>query len=406
MADNLEKFQWTGISQQGKRLKGILQASDIKTAEQELRNKEIIVITIVKKTQTSFSISILKEKPKSKDIVLFTRFLSTMLSSGMPIIQALDLIGRDQEKESMKSIIVAIKNNIASGTNLADALSQYPSSFSPLYCNLVRAGEKSGTLDKVLKQLGKYLESTQALKRKIKNALIYPISIVVIALSVSLILLLFVIPEFQKLFTSSGVPLPLVTRSVISFSHFLRETWWIILLGIILLIWGYKTILRKNEKFAYLIDSLKLKLFIIGPILQKSIIARFTSTLAITLSAGLPIVDSMKAMINIMGNRVYAQGVKKISEELTSGHQLSHAMAETKIFPSMAMQMVSVGEVSGELPKMLNNVADYYQEEVDDIANNLSTLLEPIIIVVLGIIIGTFVVAMYLPIFKLGSTIK
>jgi type IV pilus assembly protein PilC len=404
MTDNLQKYQWTGISQQGKRLKGAIESTDIKLAEQELRKKDIVVITITQTSQHSFLL--FRKKTKAKDIIIFTRFLSTMLASGLPIIQALELISHDQENEAMKSIVLSLKSSISSGTTLADALSKYPDSFNYLYCNLIRTGEKSGTLDKVLKQLSKYLERIEFLKRKIRNALIYPIAVMVIAFGVSLILLLFVIPEFQKIFTNAGIQLPLVTRYVISLSDFLRHYWWLLIAVIMLLIWGYKSTIKKNEQFAYFIDKLKLRIFIIGPIIQKSIIARFTSTLAITLNSGLPIVDSMKSMINIMGNRVFANGIKKISEELTSGHQLSSAMAETKIFPVMTMQMIAVGEAAGELPTMLNSVADYYQEEIDDIANNLSTLLEPVIIVVLGIIIGTFVVAMYLPIFKLGSTIK
>jgi len=403
MPDNIQTYQWTGINKQGKRLKGKIQSTDTKAVEQELRSREIEVISVKPQVQSTFAQY--KNKVKLKDIVLFTRYLGTMLTAGMPILQALEVLARDQENQGMRSIIVSLQSNISTGTTFADSLSQYPNSFNQLYCNIVSAGEKSGTLDKVLTRLAKYLEKIETLKRKIKTALIYPVTILGIASVVSLVLLLFVIPKFQVLFNNAHVKLPYFTQLVINFSYILREYWWLILIIIIGMIWSFRYLKKNNQAFAAWLDDKSLKIYIIGPILQKGIIARFTSTLAITLDAGLPIVESMHSMINIMGNRRYSRAIEQICEDLSSGYQLSVAMTNTKMFPTMVVQMIAVGEASGELPAMLNNVANAYQEEVDSIANNLSTLLEPLVIAVLGLIIGGFVIAMYLPIFKLGSTI-
>jgi len=403
MADNVQTFQWTGINKQGERLKGNIQAIDIKAAQIELKGREIEIINIKPKVRSTFTLT--KRKIKNKDIILFTRYLATMLIAGLPILQALDVIATDQENEALKSVIISLRTNIASGKTFSESLTAYPNYFNELYCNLVRAGEKSGTLDKVLLRLSKYMQRIQSLKSKIKTALIYPITIIVIATVVSLILLLFVIPQFQHLFESAHVQLPYFTRLIISVSNGLRSYWWLLLLAAIGFVMAFRYLLKTNEGFKKEVDRMLLKIPIVGPIIQKAIIARFSSTLAITLDAGLPIVESMEAMVNIMGNSLYSKAVQQICGDLTSGHQLSIAMSNTKLFPPMVVQMISVGEASGELPTMLNNVADAYQEDVDMIANSLSTLIEPLIIAVLGLIIGGFVIAMYLPIFKLGSTL-
>ncbi|MBV9576119.1 MAG: type II secretion system F family protein [Gammaproteobacteria bacterium] len=401
MADNL--FKWSGINRQGERTAGIMRAMDAATAEAELKKMDIEIISIKATREISFSLK--RKKIKLKEIVLFTRYLATMLSAGLPILQALDIISHDQENEVLKSIVVSLRTNIATGMTFADALSLYPDYFDELYCNLIRAGEKSATLDKVLNQLGKYLERIDSIKRKVKHALIYPIAIVTVAVFVCLILLIFVIPQFQTMFQNAGAQLPRFTRIILSLSDFLRSYWWLVLVMFIFAVYFFKTLKQRNAYFADKVDASLLKAYIIGPIVEKAIIARFTRTLAITLDAGLPIVEAMKSMSNIMGNRIYTKAVVEICQQLTSGNQLSTTMEATKLFPTMAIQMISVGEVSGTLPAMLNTIANYYEEEVNNIADNLSTLLEPLIIVILGIIIGCFVVAMYLPIFKLGSTV-
>lgn len=398
---NFQSYEWKGINKQGKRLSGVIRATGIKTVESELQSREIDVISIVIKKQ--FTLTSLRKKISTKNIWFFTRYLSTMLSAGMPILKALEIISQDPDNKAMQSIVVLIRNDISSGKTLSEAIAKYPAYFNPLYCNLIKAGEKSGTLDKILKSLASYIEKTEMLRKKVKKALVYPCAIVAVALIVGLILLIFVLPQFETMFQSYGVQLPLFTRMFIDVSNFTRSYWWLLLLIIIGLVWGVKTLLRNNERFAQLKDIGMLKLYILGPLMQKTIIARFTSTLAITYDAGLPIIDAMQSMINIVGNRVYSRGVKEICDEIIAGNPLSSAMNHTHLFPNMVIQMVSVGEASGVLPEMLSNIARYYEEEVNSIVDNLSTLLEPMIIVMLGVIIGSFVIAMYLPIFKLGK---
>lgn len=401
---NLQKFQWTGMNKQGSRVHGVVEALDMKTAESEIKSSGIEVISIKPKSASSISL-FGPGKIKVKEIILFTRYLTTMINAGMPILSALDVIAKDQSGAAMKSVVTSLRTSISSGMTFSDALSQFPQSFSDLYVSLARAGEKSATLDKVLGHLVKYMDKIERLKSKVKTALIYPITIVVIAFVVSLVLLIFVVPQFQKMFESSHVKLPVFTRAVISCSQFIRDYWWIILAAIGLLIYGYKILNKKSEYFADKVDAFILRLFIIGPVLKKSIIARFTRTLAITLDAGLPIVDSMRSMVNIMGNRAYSKGINKVCDDLVNGNQLGASLESTKLFPGMVVQMVAVGEASGALGEMLTNIANYYEEEVDYIADNLSTILEPLIIVILGVIMGCFIIAMYLPIFKLGTTI-
>jgi type IV pilus assembly protein PilC len=403
MPDTIQAFEWTGLNKSGKRVKGIIRSIDAKTAELGLKNMDIEVITLaLKKRQMSFSF---RKKVRSKNIVLFTRYLATMLAAGMPILKALDVIGHDNENETMSSVVMSVRTSISSGMTFADALSQFPEYFSELYTNLVRAGDKSATLDIVLSRLAKYLEKIELIKSKIKTALIYPCAIVSVAIVVCLILLIFVIPQFQTMFANANVALPLFTRMIIAMSDIVRHYWFIILFLLGLFIWTFRKLRRTNEKFADGVDKYILRIFILGPIIKKAIISRFTRTLAITLDAGMPIVESMRAMIKIMGNRMYSKGIENICDDIASGHPLSSSMETTKLFPNMVIQMVSVGEASGELGSMLNNIANYYEEEVNAVADNLTTLLEPAIIVILGIIIGCFVIAMYLPIFKLGSTV-
>lgn len=408
MAESKQAFQWTGINNQGKRIDGVVQAMDTKDAQGELAKMGIEVITLQAKRGLSFNFSKAKgfgrkKKIKPKDILLFTRYISTMLTAGLPIVQALDIISKDQDNPSVQEMIINIKNNIAGGKTLAESFKMYPQHFNDLYCNLISSGEKSGTLEKILKRLGNYMERTETLKRKVKKALVYPAAIMTVALVVSLILLVFVVPQFQKMFATFGAQLPFFTRMIVNLSNFLRSYWWLIVGGTAFTVWALKKYINQSEPAKYMIDRYALKVYIIGAVMQKSTIARFARTLATTLEAGMPIVDSMKSMALVMGNRIYSKAVLDVCNEVVNGKQLSVAMASTKLFPNMAIQMIAVGEASGSLSEMLNKVADYYEEEVNAIVDNLSSLLEPVIMVVLGVIVGTFVVAMYLPIFKIGS---
>lgn len=406
MADGKQSFQYSGMNQQGKRISGVVSAMDMQDAQVELGKIGVEVISLQPKKQGLFggkSFGQKKKKIKPKDILLFTRYISTMLNAGMPIVQALDIISRDQDNPAMKDMIVSIKNNIAGGKTLAESFHQYPHLFNDMYCNLISSGEKSGTLEKILQRLGNYLERTETLKKKVKKALVYPIAIMTVAFGVSLILLLFVVPQFQKMFSSFGAELPVFTRMIVNLSNFMRSHGFILLGACIGLVWALKRYIRSSEKAQIFIDRYILKIYIVGKVIQKSIIARFARTLATTLEAGMPIVDSMRSMALIMGNKIYTKAILDVANDVVNGKQLSVAMESTRMFPNMAIQMIAVGEASGSLSDMLNKVADYYEEEVNAIVDNLSSLLEPVIMVVLGVIVGGFVIAMYLPIFKIGS---
>jgi len=326
-----------------------------------------------------------------------------MLAAGLPILQTLDIIASDQENPAMKSLVLTVKSKVESGKTLAESFGQYPKQFGDLYCSLVKAGEISGTLDKTLNRLAIYLERSENLKRKIKKALVYPITIVAVAVIISLVLLIFVVPQFQALFKTFGAPLPWFTMMVVNFSHVLRSYGWLILIALVAGVAVAKHIFQTSEKANLMYDRAILKVYIIGPVLRNGIIARFARTLATTVESGMPIIESMKAMAPVMGNRIYAKAIFQICNDIASGNQLSYAMRSTGIFPNMSVQMIAVGEASGALATMLNKVADYYEEEVNTTVDNLSSLLEPVIMLVLGVVVGGFVIAMYLPIFKMGS---
>jgi type IV pilus assembly protein PilC len=405
MADNQQVYRWKGINGEGKRTSGTLRAPDINSARSELKRSGTEVITISESKSFSLGASVAK-RIKQKDILLFTRLLSTMLTAGLPIVQAIDVIARDQENMAMRSMLNQIKTNLAGGKTLTEAFRKYPKHFNNLYCSLISTGEKSGTLDKILNRFATYMEKSATLKSKIKKALVYPAAIIGISIVVSGILLIFVVPQFQTIYSSFGAELPYFTRMVVHVSDIMRHYWWMVLIAFGGLIFGYKQALVKSGGFAEKIDGLKLRIPVFGELFKKGIIARFTRTLAISLDSGMPIVDAMKSMGDIMDNKVYRKAVIQICNEVINGNQLSVAISNTKLFPNLAVQMIAIGEASGSLGEMLNKVADYYEEDVGHMVDNLSNLLEPLIMVVLGVIIGGFVIAMYLPIFKIGSIVK
>lgn len=402
MTDETHAFKWSGIDSGGQRKKGVIQAAGIREAQLDLKKMGIEVIQLDPQKSKQLTMRSPK-KIKPKDIQLFTRYLSTMLAAGLPIIQALDIVGGDQDNPSLKNLIFSIKSTIASGQSMAETFAQHPEHFSPLYSSLIKAGESSGTLDKILNRLALYLEKSEMIKRKVKKALTYPIAILLVALIVSLILLVVVVPQFQKMFASFGAQLPAFTMMVVHLSNFIRGYWWAMIGGLIAFVIWFRHQLKTSERFRFGLDRLSLRILIIGNVLRKGIIARFTRTLSTTLEAGMPIVDAIKSMAPIMGNSLYSKGIENIADDLISGNALSTAMRNTELFPNMVIQMISVGEASGKLPDMLSKIADYYEDEVNSVVDNLSSLLEPLIMIVLGVVIGTFVIAMYLPIFKIGS---
>lgn len=406
MADNLQNYHWIGINHHGKKVSGNLHAVDSKAAQLELKKLGVEVITLQSKQGINlqkFAFLSRKGKVKSRDIIMFTRYLSTMLAAGLPIIQSLDIVAQEQENETMKSMLIKIKNNISEGKTLAESFGMYPKYFGDLYCNLIKTGEKSGTLDKTLIRLCVYLERSESLRRKLKKALVYPIAIMTVAMVVSLILLIFVVPKFQAMFASFGAQLPFFTLMIVKLSNFVRGYWWLMLALMIMSYYVFKYYYRASNRLRERIDKWSLNMYIIGPVLRKGIIARFARTLATTLEAGVPIVESIKSVAPMMGSQLYSKAVLHIGDDLVNGHPLSTSMSSTKLFSNMAIQMIAVGEASGKLAEMLGKVADYYEEEVNTVVDNLSSLLEPFIMLILGCIVGGFVIAMYLPIFKIGS---
>jgi type IV pilus assembly protein PilC len=396
-------FLWTGTDKRGVKVKGQSSGSSPSLVKAELRKQGIKPIR-VKKKSTLFD-SGGKTKIIPKEIAIFFRQLATMMGAGVPLVQAFDIIGRGHDNKGMRDLILNIKFEVESGTTLAGALEKHPFHFDALVVNLVNAGEQAGVLESLLDKIATYKEKTEALKAKIKKAMFYPVAVMIVAVIVTSILLIFVVPQFEQLFTSFGADLPAFTRVVVNMSEFLQEFWWIIFGIIIGVVVGLGQAKRRSRAFNRGIDRLILKLPIVGPIMVKAAIARYARTLATMFSAGVPLVEALQSVAGATGNIVYSDAVLQIRDSVATGQQLQFAMSQTGLFPNMVEQMVAIGEESGALDNMLNKAADFYEQEVDDAVDALSSLLEPIIMSILGVLIGGLVVAMYLPIFKMGAVI-
>lgn len=401
----LDTFIWEGKNAQGLSAQGEIAAANLAMARIELRNKGISYSKITKKSKPLFSFGKSKKKIKPLDIALFTRQLSTMLSAGLPMVKAFEIIGLHHEKPSMEELILKMKDYISTGHTLAESLVLYPKYFDNLFCSLIDAGERSGTLETMLERIASYLEKMQALKKKIKKALMYPLIVLSAAFGAGGILLIFIVPRFQSMFSSFGADLPAFTQMVVNLSNFMQKYWWIIVGIIAGTIFSIRHFRKTSPTFVYKMDKLVLRLPIFGLILKKVIFARVTRTLATTLTAGMSIIDAFDSINKIIDNRVYGEALAKVRNDIASGQQISAALEATHLFPNLVVKMISVGEESGTLELMLNKVAGYYEEDVDSLVDNLSSLMEPLIMIVLGVIIGGFVVAMYLPIFQLGSVV-
>lgn len=396
-------FIWQGKDKTGKRAKGQISANNINTAKALLRRQGITPIKIKKKPKDLFA----PKKPpiKPPDIAVFSRMLATMMSSGVPLMQSMQIIGEGHENASMQDMVLAIKADVESGTSLAESLGKYPLHFDDLFVNLVNAGEQSGTLEQLLHEIAIYKEKTEALKAKIKKALVYPISILVVAFIVTAILMIFVIPQFESLFSGFGAELPALTQMVIHLSQFFQEYWWLIFGSIIGTALGIMEAKRRSRKVQHFFDRLLLKVPVIGIVMEKGAIARFARTFATMFKAGVPLVESMVSVAGATGNIVFSEGTLEMRDEVSTGTQLNVAMQNSELFPNMVIQMVAIGEESGALDTMLGKVADFYEQEVDDAVDNMTALMEPMIMAFLGGLIGTLVIAMYLPIFKLGAVV-
>ena len=344
-------------------------------------------------------------KIKPKDIAIFTRQLATMMKAGVPLLQAFDIVGRGNANPGVTKLLNDIRTDVETGTSLSSAFRKFPMHFDNLYCNLVEAGEAAGILESLLDRLATYMEKTEAIKSKIKSALMYPISVLVVAFVVVSVIMIFVIPAFKEVFTSFGADLPAPTLFVIGMSEFFVAYWWLIFGGIGGGLYFFLQAWKRNEKVQMFMDRLMLKLPLFGDLVYKSVIARWTRTLATMFAAGVPLVEALDSVGGASGNSVYEAATLKIQQEVSTGTSLTAAMTNTNVFPSMVLQMCSIGEESGSIDHMLGKAADFYEAEVDDMVAGLSSLMEPIIIVILGTIIGGIVVSMYLPIFKLGSVV-
>ena len=398
---NKAVFTWEGIDRKGIHIKGENEAISEALLKAGLRKQGINPTRVRKKPKPLFG-----QKIKPKDIAIFSRQLATMIAAGVPLVQALDIIGQSQEKPALQTIIFAIKAEIESGNHLANALAKFPVYFDELFVNLVRAGEQSGSLDILLDKIATYKEKTEAIKAKIKKALMYPIVVLTVAFIVTTILLIFVIPEFQKLFSSAGASLPAFTLAVIHISEFFRTWWYVVFGGIAAAIWLMRRTYRTSSKFHRLMDAFSLRIPIFGNILSKSAIARFARTLATMFAAGVPLVEALESVAGATGNVLYAEAVRKMRDDTSAGSPLRQSMRQfPELFPNMVLQMVAIGEEAGSLDHMLSKVADFFEEEVDVIVDGLSTLMEPLIMVILGVLVGGLVVAMYLPIFNLGNAV-
>lgn len=405
MAESAAKqatFLWEGKDKKGNKVKGESSGTHLNIIKAELRRQGISPTKVRKKSSLGGP---RKQKILAKDIAIFSRQLATMMSAGVPLVQSFEIIGRGHENPSMQELIMNIKAEVEGGNTLAASFAKHPFYFDDLVCSLVEAGEHAGILESLLDKIATYKEKTEALKSKIKKALFYPAAVVVVAFIVTAILLIFVVPQFQELFQGFGADLPAFTMMVIHISEFMQTWWWAVFGGIGLGIYAFGEAKKRSRPFRQRLDRISLKMPIVGEILRKATIARYARTLATMFAAGVPLVEAMDSVAGATGNIVYEDAVYQMRDQVATGQQLQLAMGQTALFPNMVVQMVAIGEESGALDSMLGKVADFYEQEVDDAVDGLSSLLEPLIMGVLGVLVGGLIIAMYLPIFKLGAVV-
>ncbi|WP_417446891.1 type II secretion system F family protein [Kangiella sp.] len=396
----LKNFQWTGVNKQGNKLKGKISAESQDVVKQQLLKQGITPKAI---NAELFAFSGAKKSIKPVDIAVFLRQLAIMMKAGVPLVQSFDIIGKGHENPSVQDLVLDIKADVESGNPFAESLRKRPKYFDNLVCDLIHAGEQSGTLELMLDRIATYKEKSEALKSKIKSALMYPAAVVVVSIAVTAILLVYVVPMFASLFQGAGSDLPAFTQVVVDMSNNVQAYWFVYLLIIIGIVVGYSQLNKRSKAFRDGKDKLLLKFPVFGPLIQKAAVARYARTLATTFAAGVPLVDALDSAAGASGNAVYRDAILKIKEDVTTGLQINMAMASTQVFPNMVTQMVAIGEESGAVDTMLAKVADIYEQEVDDAVDGISSLIEPFIIVFLGTVVGGLVVAMYLPIFQMGN---
>jgi len=400
--DQLMTFYWTGKDKRGKVMKGEILGKSENLVKAELRKQGLTPTAVTQKKSGAFS---RRAKIKPQEIAIFARQLATMMQSGVPMVQSFDIIASGQKNAAMTDMLVGVKNEIEGGSSLYEALSKYPVQFDELFRNLVRAGEQAGVLDTVLDTVATYKENIEAIKGKIKKAMFYPAAVIAIALIVSAVLLIFVIPEFENVFKGFGAELPAFTQMYVDASRFMVAYWWLVLGVMIGIVAALIAVYKRSPAFAHFVDRSLLKLPVMGQILHNSAIARFARTLALTFKSGVPLVEALETVGGATGSVIYNEATKRIKDDVAVGYQLNVAMRQVNLFPPMVIQMTAIGEEAGSLDSMLTKVAEFYEREVNNAVDALSSLIEPFIMVIIGTMVGSMVIAMYLPIFKLAATV-
>jgi type IV pilus assembly protein PilC len=395
------QFHWEGKDKRGNKVRGKSLAVNEAALRADLRRQGVAATRV--KTQNAVFRS--GGKVNALDISVFSRQLATMMSAGIPMVQAFEIIGNGHDKPAMQKLVLDIKANIEGGSTLHESLAKHPLYFDDLFVNLVEAGEQAGALESLLDKIATYKEKTEALKKKIKKALFYPAAVLAVALIVSTILLIFVIPQFESLFKGFGADLPAFTQMVVNLSRFMQHLGWVVILGFAAAIYAFLYFKKRSRNMRRALDRILLKFPIIGPILVKAAIARFSRTLSTMFAAGVPLVEAMQSVAGATGNIVYEEATLRIKDEVATGQRLQRAMENTGLFPNMVIQMIAVGEESGSLDTMSSKVAEFYEAEVDNAVDSMSALMEPLIMAILGVLVGGMVIAMYLPIFKLGAVV-
>ncbi len=404
MAAASQIFAWEGTDKSGRKSKGEISSVNINIAKAELRKQGITPKT-VKKKSSGLAFLTAGKKITPQDIALFTRQLATMMKAGVPLVQSFEIVAGGVDNQTMRTLIMRIRDDISAGNTFASAIQAHPDYFDDLFCNLIDAGEQSGALETMLDRLATYKEKSEALKAKIKSAMNYPIAVLVVAGVVSGILLIKVVPQFEEIFAGFGAELPEFTQLVVRMSEFMQEWWFIIVAAIAGVIFAYKQAYKSSKAIRDGQDKLALKLPIVGDLIDKSAVARFARTLSTTFAAGVPLVDALESVSGAAGNVVYYEAIQKVKNDVSSGVQLNYSMRQVDVFPNMVIQMVSIGEESGSLDAMLDKAATYYEEQVDAAVDGLTSLMEPLIMSFLGVVIGGLIIAMYLPIFQMGQVV-
>lgn len=403
-AQMLPTFTYSGVDRKGQKIKGEFPARNMALAKANLRKQGITVNTIREKRANPLD-KLFKRKVSTLDITIFTRQLATMMKAGVPLVQSFEIVAEGLENPAMREVVLGIKGEVEGGNTFAGALRKYPQYFDRLFCSLVESGEQSGALETMLDRVAIYKEKSELLKQKIKKAMKYPLTVIVVAIIVTIILMVKVVPVFQDLFSSFGAELPAFTQLVVNMSKWMQNYWFILIISILLIVVAFVEAKKRSPKFRNFLDRAALKLPIFGDLVYKSIIARYSRTLATTFAAGVPLIDALESTAGATNNVIYEEAVLKIRDDVATGQQLQFAMRASEKFPAMAIQMVAIGEESGALDAMLDKVATHFENEVDNAVDGLTSMMEPLIMAILGILVGGLVIAMYLPIFQMGSVV-